>query len=272
MTMVVSMSLDSVRTTARIAAEAAGEILRERLGKLTSIDYKSAFNIVTDADKASEAEVIHIIRTEFPDHQILGEESGELATNSKKRWLIDPLDGTTNYAHGYPFFCVSIGFEDDGEMVFGMVYNPISNEIFHAERGGGAYLNETQIHCSKTSKLAESLLATGFPPDTMNAKFSNIEEFHRLTDLCHGVRRDGSAALDLCFVAAGRFEGFWEFKLSPWDLAAGTVIVREAGGNVTSPTGGPFDINSGHVLATNSLVHDEIIAALAAGKQDLNLV
>lgn len=258
------MSLELVRKTAEKAAHAAGEILKEKLGKLSHLDYKSAFNIVTEADKASEDEVIRIIREQFPDHQILGEESGAHKSDSKKRWLIDPLDGTTNYAHSYPFFCVSIGFEDDGEMKYGIVFNPVSNEIFHAEQGKGAFLGEKRLHCSKVSKLAESLLATGFPPDTKNAKHSNISEFHKLTDLCHGVRRDGSAALDLCYVASGRLEGFWEFKLSPWDLAAGTLIVREAGGKVTDPTGGAFDINSGHVLSTNSLIHDELAKALKA--------
>lgn len=256
------MNLDLVRETANKAADAAGTILREKLGKLTNIDYKSAFNIVTEADKASEAEVIRIIREAFPNHKILGEESGALDSDSKHRWLIDPLDGTTNYAHAYPFFSVSIGFEEDGEMVYGLVYNPVSQERFQAKKGGGAYLNDRKIECSKVSKLNESLLATGFPPDTKKAKFSNIPEFHSLTDLCHGVRRDGSAALDLSFVACGRLDGFWEFKLSPWDLAAGTLIVREAGGYVGAPDGGPFDINSGHVLVSNGLIQDQIIAAL----------
>lgn len=245
------------------AAFAAGEILRDRLGRLTDIDYKGAFNIVTDADRASEAEVIRIIRAQFPDHHILGEESGALTGASTRRWLIDPLDGTTNYTHTYPFFSVSIGFEDKGEMMFGLVFNPISGEYFHAQRGGGAFLGEQKIHASRVASLTESLLATGFPPDTKKARFSNIEEFRRLTDLCHGVRRDGSAALDLCFVAAGRLDGFWEFKLAPWDLAAGSLIVQEAGGKVTSPSGGDFVLNSGHILASNSLIHEQILSALA---------
>lgn len=256
------MSLDFVRATALKAAEAAGNILREKIGKLGNIDYKSAFNIVTEADKASEDEIIRIIRQQFPDHQILGEESGAHTSNSKQRWLVDPLDGTTNYAHAYPFFCISIGFEDDGKLVFGLVYNPINNELFIAERGKGAFLNERKITCSKVASLSESLLATGFPPDTRHAKLSNMREFQTLTDLCHGVRRDGSAALDLCFVAAGRLDGFWEFKLSPWDLAAGIIIIEEAGGKVTSPEGGAFELNSGHVLASNALIHNEMVNAL----------
>ena len=263
------MNLELVRITANNAADAAGAILKEKLGKLSSIDYKSAFNIVTEADKASEAEVIRIIRESFPDHKILGEESGALDASSRQRWLIDPLDGTTNYAHSYPFFCVSIGFEDDGDLVYGLVFNPVSNERFEAERGGGAFLNGKQIFCSKSESLAVSLLATGFPPDTKVAKFSNIPEFHCLTDLCHGVRRDGSAALDMCFVASGRLDGFWEFKLSPWDLAAGTVILREAGGKVSSPSGGEFDLDSGHVLASNGKIHDEIIVALSTASEQV---
>lgn len=256
------MSLEQVRATALKAANAAGGILKNKLGRLSSIDYKGAFNIVTEADKASESEIIRIIREQFPDHKILGEESGALAASSSQRWLIDPLDGTTNYAHSYPFFSVSIGFEDDGELLFGLVFNPVSNELFIAEKGKGAYLNDKKIVCSSVKTLSESLLATGFPADTKKAKFSNMQEFHTLTDLCHGVRRDGSAALDLSFVACGRLDGFWEFKLSPWDLAAGIVIIREAGGIVTSPFGGEFDLNSGHVLATNAQIHDEIVNAL----------
>jgi myo-inositol-1(or 4)-monophosphatase len=261
------MSLELIRSTALKAAEAAGAILKDRLGRLTDIDYKSAFNIVTDADKASEAEVIRIIRGQFPDHRILCEESGMLQGSSGKRWLIDPLDGTTNYTHGYPFFSVSIAFEDEGKMLFGLVFNPLSGERFSAECGGGAYLGASKIRPSKVASLSESLLVTGFPPDTKTARYTNIPEFHKLTDLSHGVRRDGSAALDLCFVAAGRLDGFWEFKLAPWDLAAGTLIVREAGGQVSSPSGGAFNLNSGHILATNGLIHDQMVAALACSAE-----
>ena len=256
------MSLEKVRAVALKAADAAGAILTSKLGKLSHIDYKGAFNIVTEADKESEAEVIRLIREEFPDHQILGEESGAHKSSSKCRWLIDPLDGTTNYAHAYPFFCVSIGFEEDGKMKFGAVFNPVSKELFQAELGSGAFLNGQKIQVSKVKTISESLLATGFPADSENTKFPNMTEFYKLTNLCHGVRRDGSAALDLSFVACGRSEGFWEFKLSPWDLAAGTLILEEAGGKVTSPCGGEFDINSGHVLATNGLIHDELISVL----------
>lgn len=255
--------MEKIRETALQAALASGEILKSRYGKVASIDYKSAFNIVTDVDAASEREVIRIIRESFPDHQILGEESGVHAAATTHRWLIDPLDGTTNYAHSYPFFCVSIGFESDGEMQFGIVFNPISDEMFIAEKGKGTMLGNTPVRVSSITTLSASLLATGFPPDTATAAYSNIKEFARLTDMCHGVRRDGSAALDLSFVACGRLDGFWEYKLAPWDLAAGTLIVREAGGQVTSLAGEAFDINTGHVLASNSLIHSAIVDALA---------
>lgn len=256
------MDMERVRTTANRAADAAGWILKEKLGNLSSIDYKSAFNIVTEADKMSEAEVIQTIREVFPKHKILGEESGALDASEDYRWLIDPLDGTTNFAHAYPFFCVSIGFEVKGEVVYGLVFNPVNNERFQAEKGGGAFLNGSPIKVSQNDKLANCLLATGFPPDSKNSAHSNIPEFHHLTDLCHGVRRDGSAALDLCFVACGRSDGFWEFKLNPWDLAAGVLIIQEAGGKVTSPSGGNFVLDSGHVLASNGLIHDELSAEL----------
>jgi myo-inositol-1(or 4)-monophosphatase len=251
--------LDRVRNTANRAADAAGWILREKLGNLSGIDYKSAFNIVTEADKAAESEVIQTIREIFPNHKILGEESGALdADSADHRWIIDPLDGTTNFAHGYPFFCVSIAFEEKGEVIFGLVFNPVNNERFQAEKGAGAFLNGQQIIASSVETLDASLLATGFPPDSKNAKYSNMQEFQHLTDLCHGVRRDGSAALDLCYVACGRLDGFWEFKLNAWDVAAGALIIREAGGIVTCPSGCDFEMESGHILASNGIIHEEL--------------
>lgn len=253
---------------ARAAAEAAGKLQMERLGNLNSIDYKSAFNIVTDVDRAAEKEIIRIIKENFPDDAILGEESGAHVTGSARRWLIDPIDGTTNYAHAYPFFCVSIGFEVDDQMIFGVVLNAFSKETFWAHRGKGAWLNEKQIRVSAIDSLSESLLATGFPPDSKNAPLANMVEFQHITDVSHGVRRDGSAALDLAYVACGRIEGFWEFKLSPWDLAAGTLIVREAGGKITNIEGDVFDINSGHVLATNGLIHEQVVEAIADSRAE----
>lgn len=257
--------MDHIREIAFRAAKEAGALLRERVGKIRNIDYKSAFNIVTDVDRESEQLIVGMLNEHFPNDAILGEESGAHEASSERRWIIDPLDGTANYSHGYPFFSVSIGFEDQGQMRLGVVYNPISDELFWAEHGKGAYLNQQPIKVSEHTRLGTCLLATGFPADTATAKMSNIVQFSKVTDLSMGVRRDGSAALDLSFVACGRLDGFWELKLAQWDLAAGTLIVREAGGMVTNPSGGPFDIRSGHVLATNKLIHDELIEALAFG-------
>lgn len=259
--------MDKVKKTAFKAAAEAGQLLKERLGNIRQVDYKSAFNIVTDVDKASEKLILKIIKDAFPGDSILAEESGSSETSSNRRWLIDPLDGTTNYTHAYPFFSVSIGFELDGQVVFGAVFNPISNELFWAEKGKGAWLNETQIHVSTVDSLSASLLATGFPPDTNAYTDNNINEFATLTSISHGVRRDGSAALDLSFVASGRLDGFWETKLSPWDIAAGGLIVAEAGGKVTNLIGGPLELTSGYILATNSLIHDEVLGALAKLRQ-----
>lgn len=244
------------------AAREAGQFIRERVAQRKQIDYKSAFNIVTDVDKGSEAMIIKIIRDAFPDDSILAEESGSLPKQGERRWLIDPLDGTTNFAHSYPFFCVSIALEFDGELMVGAVFNPMTQELFCAEKGNGAYLNDERIHVSAIDKLSASLLATGFPPDSANAAFNNMEAFANITAQCHGVRRDGSAALDLCFVACGRSEGFWEWKLAPWDMGAGALIVREAGGKVTNLVDGPLDLNIGHILATNGVIHSEVVQEL----------
>ena len=245
------------------AAREAGQFIRERVAKQKHIDYKSAFNLVTDVDKGSEALIIEIIRGAFPDDSILAEESGSSPKKGERRWLIDPLDGTTNFAHSYPFFCVSIGLEEDGELVVGAVYNPMSDELFWAEKGKGAFLHDDKIHVSSIGRLSEALLATGFPPDSSTAAYNNMEAFASITSQCHGVRRDGSAALDLCFVACGRSEGFWEGKLAPWDMGAGVLIVREAGGRVTNLVGAPLDLNIGHILATNGHIHDEVVHELA---------
>ncbi len=248
------------RLIALKAAHAAGALHKEKLGNLTCIDYKSAFNLVTEVDKAAEALILDILKAEFPNDNYLAEETGATtASNNGRRWLIDPLDGTTNYAHAYPFFCVSIALEEDGEITLGVVHNAVSQELFWAEKGLGARLNDRVISVSCNTKLEASLLATGFPPDTKNTRFHNMTEFTTITHASHGVRRDGSAALDLCFVACGRLDGFWEKKLAPWDVAAGSLIVQEAGGRVTNLENGPLDMNSGHILATNGLIHKEMV-------------
>ncbi len=245
------------------AALEAGNLQRHKMGRISKIDYKSAFNIVTDVDKACEETILEILKAEFPDDGILAEEGGSNPNStSNRRWLIDPLDGTTNYTHGYPFFCVSIGLEEDGNMILGVVFNPVSDELFWAELGHGAFLNDEPLRVSTVDSLEESLLATGFPPDSDVMVHNNMREFNSLTDLSHGVRRDGSAALDLCFVAAGRIDAFWEWKLKPWDIGAGSLIVTEAGGRVTDLRDGRLDMTTGHILASNGHIHSEVVEVL----------
>jgi myo-inositol-1(or 4)-monophosphatase len=245
------------------AALEAGGLIKERMGQIASIDYKSAFNLVTDVDKASEKVILDIIKAEYPGDQILAEESGALKGEGKRRWLIDPLDGTTNYAHSYPFFCVSIGLEENGEMVLGVVYDPVKDEMFYATKGGGAFMNDERIKVSTVDTLSKSLLTTGFPPDTRNTELNNMVEFTTLTNMSHGVRRDGSAALDLSYVASGRIDAFWEMKLAAWDVGAGSLIVEEAGGKVTDLVGEKLDVDKGFILATNRLIHDQVLSVLS---------
>jgi myo-inositol-1(or 4)-monophosphatase len=256
--------LDFTKTkdTAVRAALKAGSFIKERLGHIKRIDYKGAFNIVTDVDKASEVMILEILRKEFPDDSTLAEEGGSFNQSGGRRWLIDPLDGTTNFTHSYPFFSVSIGLEVDGEVVVGVVYNPVSGELFTAEKGKGAFLNDQRIAVSAIDSLGEALLATGFPSDTANIANDNMTAFKTLTNLCHGVRRDGSAALDLCYVASGRLDGFWELKLAPWDIGAGSLIVTEAGGKVSDLENRALDLSSGHILATNGKIHLDVVRIL----------
>ncbi len=248
------------------AALEAGALIRERMGQ-ASIDYKSAFNIVTDVDKASEELILKILHDEFPGDDFVAEEGGGKAIGKARRWLIDPVDGTTNFAHGYPFFCVSIGLEEKGEMVLGVIYDPVRDEMFSAIKDNGAFLNDDRIHVSKVETLTNSLLATGFPPDTVTSAFDNMAQFNRFTNLSQGVRRDGSAAMDLAYVACGRLDGYWEKKLAPWDVAAGSLIVREAGGQVSDFAGAPLSIDEGIIIASNGLIHDEIVKILAELKE-----
>ncbi|MFN8553806.1 MAG: inositol monophosphatase family protein [Candidatus Obscuribacterales bacterium] len=258
------MTVSKAKAAAFSAALQAGKYIKERRGKIKKIDYKGAFNIVTDVDKASEKMILEILKADFPDDSYVAEEGGgHEASKTNRRWYVDPLDGTTNFTHSYPFFCVSIGMEEAGQMMLGVVCNPIADELFYAERGKGAFLNDEPISVSGIGELNHSLLATGFPPDTgVGQPHNNMVPFTTLTNLSHGVRRDGSAALDLCFVACGRLEGFWEPKLAPWDIAAGSLIVEEAGGRVSDLTDGPLDMPTGHILATNKLIHAEVVAEM----------
>ncbi|MBW1820113.1 MAG: inositol monophosphatase, partial [Deltaproteobacteria bacterium] len=208
------------------AAKAAGDILRNMLGRVNRIKKKGAIDLVTDADLKSEKAVLDILRDRFPDDCILSEESGETHASSNRTWVVDPLDGTTNYAHGFPFFAVSIALEADGDLVLGIVYNPWMNEYFEAAAGTGAFLNGERIRVSETQDLQEALLGTGFPYDIHEKHREVMELFTRMVVKAQGVRRPGSAAIDLCYLAAGRLDGFWETGLKPWDTAAGAIIVK----------------------------------------------
>ncbi len=247
--------LPSMSTIAR----EAGALLMQYFDQNIKIEYKGEADLVTAADRKSETLIRDRIRTLWPSHDVLGEEQGLRDTGSEYRWYVEPLDGTTNFAHGFPVFCVSMALQHKNETIAGLCYDPTRDELFAAERGKGAFLNQSQIHVSKISKLAESLLGTGFPSHKRH-KNPNIHFYHQITLRTHGLRRAGSAALDLCSVAAGRFDGFWEFNLNPWDTAAGVLIVQEAGGKVTDFQGGPFQLNSRETLASNRLLHDALIS------------
>lgn len=245
-------------------AQAAGHLLREKFGRITQITKKGDINLVTEADLASESLIIERIKSHYPKHSILAEESGEAIVtggDSTWKWIIDPLDGTTNYAHGYPCFCVTLGLEHDGEIVVGVTYDPTRNELFAAEKGGGATLNGRPIRVSTTAKLSEALIVTGFPYD-----FKEKEDFGRhLTEFLYhsrGVRRDGSAAIDMAYVACGRFDGFWEEGLHAWDVAAGKLLIDEAGGRVTYYDGSPFSIYAPPICASNGAIHSEMLGIL----------
>jgi myo-inositol-1(or 4)-monophosphatase len=236
----------------------AGRLLMTYFERRIGFTYKGDADLVTEADKASEALIVSGLRKAFPHHDIVGEEGTRDATGSEYRWYVDPLDGTTNFAHGFPVFCVSLGLEYKGELFAGVLYDPTRDEFFAAEKGKGAELNGVPIHVSKTATLSESLLATGFPSYKRH-KSPNIHFYHQLTLRSHGLRRAGSAALDLACVAAARYDGFWEFNLNPWDTSAGVLLVQEAGGTVTRFDGTPWRIDSKETLASNGLLHRELV-------------
>lgn len=243
-------------------AREAGSLLLEYFHQGLKIEYKGEADLVTAADRASETLIRERVAKQFPSHDVLGEEQGLNDRGSEYRWYVDPLDGTTNFAHGYPVFCVSMALEHrsgaEGSRIAGVVYDPTRDELFAAEKGKGAQLNGQAIHVSKAGKLKECLLATGFPSQKRH-KNPNIFFYHQITLRTHGVRRAGSAALDLCSVACGRFDGFWEFNLNPWDTAAGVLIVEEARGKVSRFDGSPFELNSRETLASNGLVHEALV-------------
>jgi myo-inositol-1(or 4)-monophosphatase len=249
-------------------ARGAGQILLSRYGRLAArdIDHKGRVDLVTRADHEAEAYLVDAIRGRYPDHAVLTEEGAPETGSAPHRWILDPLDGTTNFVHRFPFFCVSIGLEVDGRLELGVVHAPRLEETFHAVRGGGAFLGEERLRVSTTTALIEALLATGFPYDRFDGDIrTNLDEFARLTMRSRGVRRAGSAALDLAYVAAGRFDGYWEFGLSPWDVAAGAVLVAEAGGRVTDLDGGHDHLFGRQIVATNGALHAPLVAAVQEG-------
>lgn len=247
----------------RLARE-AGEIQRSRYEGEHEIETKSAaIDLVTEVDKQCEALIVSGIRTERPDDAILAEEGGDHANQAAAwRWIIDPLDGTVNYAHGFPRFCVSIGVEYRGERQVGVVYDPLLDECFEAIRNAGAFLGQRRLEVSRTPRLAEALVATGFAYDVHRSDVDNVQNFGHMLKAARGLRRDGSAALDLCYVAAGRLDAYWEFKLHPWDVAAGILIVEEAGGVVTNSLAGPVPVSGDDILSTNGAIHAEVLAQL----------
>lgn len=246
-----------------IAAGIAGRYQRSRFASTLNIEMKGDKDLVTEVDKESERLIVEHLHSCFPGHDIVAEEGDYAQGGSPCRWIIDPVDGTTNYAHGFPWFCCSIGLEMSGEMVAGVIYNPVYDELFTATKGGGAYLNGKRLSVSASSPLKNSLLGTGFPYDCATDPVNNFANFIAFQKKARGIRRAGAAALDLAYVAAGRLDGFWELKLKAWDVAAGVLLVREAGGKVTSFEGSPFDIFSGRIVASNGLIHEEMVSMLA---------
>ncbi len=244
------------------AARRAGQALRDHYNKPHQVTFKGVIDIVTEMDRLSESLVTGMLRDAFPEYGILGEEGSKSTEPYSCRWIIDPLDGTTNYTYSYPLFGVSIALEKQGEITLGVIYNPVLNELFSAEKGKGATLNGVSTHVTDTPLLAKSLVATGFPYDAWTTPANNCAELERFVKSVISLRADGSAALDLCHIACGRLDGYWELDLEPWDMAAGALIVQEAGGMVTQVNGAPFSHLQRSVLASNGLVHQEMVKKL----------
>lgn len=248
------------------AAREAGEVHLQNLGKVKEIEFKAKNSLVTEVDKLSEELIIGILKDSFPGHDIFAEESGKHVTNSDYLWLVDPLDGTTNYAHAYPFFSVSIALEVKGSIELGLVYDPVKDEMFTAQRGSGAYLNGAPISVSQTEYINQCHLCTGFVHENDQMVEENLRHFSNFIRKAQAVRRDGSAALDLCYVACGRFDGFWELGLNPWDTAAGALIVQEAGGSVSLFSGAEYSIYVKEILATNNRIQDQMMVVLSTDR------
>lgn len=243
-------------------ARRAGALIRESFGGGQQVEHKGVINLVTDTDREAEDLIVSALRSEFPDHMIVAEERPQVRGDAAFTWYVDPLDGTTNFSHGYPVFAVSIGYEVRGELVLGVVYDPTRDELFHAVRGCGAYLGGERVEVSRVDDIDKSLLSTGFPYNLRSKPEQVCREFERFILKAQAVRRDGAAALDMCYTACGRFDGFWERDLSPWDTAAGQVIIEEAGGIVTDFEGKPHRPGSPTILASNRLIHEAMLEVL----------
>ncbi|MDO8462027.1 MAG: inositol monophosphatase family protein [Deltaproteobacteria bacterium] len=253
---------EKMRQTIRKVAMQAGRIQMKGLGKRHKIHFKGEINLVTEVDFACEKAILKEIHKNFPEHAILAEESGQSANRSDYCWVIDPLDGTTNFAHAYPLFCISVALAYRGEPVLGVVYEPNLGEFFFAEKGKGSFLNGRRIHVSDTTLLKRSLLSTGFAYNIGETYKRSLAQFEGFLVSSQAIRRDGVAAVDLAYVAAGRFDGFWEINLWPWDVAAGLLLVKEAGGQVTLFNGKPFAIEDKEILASNGRIHPDMVKVL----------
>lgn len=243
----------------------SGRIQSEYFQKRIGIHYKGEIDIVTDVDIACQKKIIELIENSYPNDYVIAEEKSNVFDEKRNKWIVDPLDGTTNYAHGYPFFCTSIAYEIMGEVKVGVVYNPIFNELFFSQKGEGAYFNGKRIHVSGVDDMKQALLSTGFPYDLPTSPRNNINHFIDFLYRAQAVRRDGSAAMNLAYIACGRFDGHWEMKLNPWDMAAGVLLVEEAGGTVSDFKGGSFSIYGDELLASNGLLHNRLIEVLREG-------
>jgi myo-inositol-1(or 4)-monophosphatase len=260
--MMKPIEIDTILKTGIDAARSSGDILKSYIGKLFEVKEKGTKDLVTAADLHSEKTIIRYIREQFPDHAILAEESGSKPGDERYKWIIDPLDGTINFAHHLPFFSVSIAFALEGKTIMGIVFNPVNDEMFSAISGQGALLNRSGIQVSSTRTIGEGLLATGFPYNVLSEFESVAGRLLQLLKHAQGIRRLGSAALDLCYVACGRLDGFWEQNLKPWDTAAGALIASEAGAVITDFSNNPFHIDKNEIVATNGNFHQEMISLL----------
>lgn len=259
------MDLEACLSAAKDAALDAGLMLRENMDSERRVTFKGAVDIVTDFDNRAQSIIAERISSEFPGHNFLGEEELKRELGSEFRWLIDPIDGTTNFLHRFPMFCVSIALEFREEIVLGVVFDPMREELFSATKGGGALLNNRPVHVSDVDDIGQAMLSTGFPYDIRDTEVNNLDHFSNFITRAQAIRRGGSAALDLCYVACGRFDGFWEMKLNPWDHAAASLIVMEAGGRMTDFRSGPFHVYLKQTLASNGLLHEKMVDILRLG-------